>query len=150
MMISGVCASVQAELDGLFAQVFERPLRTRHVSAQAFSKARKGFSADLFSLANARLLELAAPLIDAHRWNGLRVIAPDGSRLQVSTRAGAHLDVDHQAFALYIAGASTASAGTASNSFSTAARSRGSSPSPHPARPMRGPTSGSASPRPVV
>lgn len=105
MMLSGMCASVQAELDHLFAQLCGSPVRTRHVSAQAFSKARKGFSATLFSLANERLLELVASLIDAHRWNGLRVIAADGSRLQVSTRAGAHLDVDHQAFALYIAGA---------------------------------------------
>ena len=105
MMLSGMCASVQTELDHLFAQLHGSPVRTRQVSAQSFSKARRGFSAELFSLANERLLELFAPHIEAHRWNGLRVIAADGSRLQVSTRAGAHLDVDHQAFALYIAGA---------------------------------------------
>lgn len=30
------------------------------------------------------------------------MIAADGSRLQVSTRAGANLDADHYAFALYL------------------------------------------------
>jgi hypothetical protein len=105
MMIGGMCASVQAELDGLFAQIDGQPVRTRGVSAQAFSKARMGFSWTVFTQANERLLGLAQPLIDAHRWNGLRVVAADGSRLQVSTRAGAHLGAHHYAFALFLPGA---------------------------------------------
>lgn len=105
MMIGGMCASVQAELDGLFAQIDKQPVRTRRVSAQAFSKARKGFSWTVFTQANDHLLGLAQPLIDAHRWNGLRVVAADGSRLQVSTRVGAHLGADHYAFALFLPGA---------------------------------------------
>ena len=105
MMLSGMCSSVQAEIDGLFAQLHQQPVRTRCVSAQAFSQARKGFSWTLFTLANDHLLSLAQPLLEAHRWNGLRVIAGDGSRLQVSTRAGADLQADHYAFALYLPGA---------------------------------------------
>ena len=77
----------------------------RGVSAQAFSKARQGFSAQLFERVNEHLLELAAPLVDAHRWHGLRVVAADASRLQVSTRSNARLTADHWAFALYLPGA---------------------------------------------
>lgn len=105
MMIGGLCAGVQAELDGLFAQLHDRRVRQRAVSAQAFSQARRGFSAELFQHANAHLLEWARPLIDAHRWHGLRVVAADASRLQVSTRAGADLQPDHYAFALFLPGA---------------------------------------------
>lgn len=105
MMISGMCASVQAELDAFFGQLNRVAVRTRVVSAQAFSKARKGFSADLFRLANRHLLTLAQPWMDAARWNGLRVVAADASRLRVSTRAKASLSADHYAFALFLPGA---------------------------------------------
>ena len=105
MMVSGMCASVQSELDLLFAQLDEHPARSRQVSAQAFSQARRGFSASLFELANERLLQLAQPRVDAFRWSGLRVIAGDGSRLKVSTRRDAELSPDHFAFALYMPGA---------------------------------------------
>jgi hypothetical protein len=94
-MMSGMCASVQAELDGLFGELGGRGVRTRAVSAQAFSKARQGLSAELFDLACARLIELAQPRIDAARWNGLRLVAADGSRLRVGTRAGHDLRADH-------------------------------------------------------
>jgi len=76
---------VQAELDTLFGQLKGMAVRSREVSAQAFSKARKGFSAELFRLAGRHLLTLAQPRIDAARWNGLRVVAADASRLRVST-----------------------------------------------------------------
>ena len=105
MMISGMCSSVQAELDDLCAQLAASPVRQRQVSAQAFSQARRGFSWTLFTQANDHLLTLARPLIDAYRWHGLRVLAGDGSRLQVSTRTGADLQADHYAFALYLPGA---------------------------------------------
>ena len=61
MMMSGMCASVQAELDTLFGQLKGLAVRSREVSAQAFSKARKGFSAELFRLAGRHLLALAQP-----------------------------------------------------------------------------------------
>lgn len=105
MMIGGMRASAQAELDGLFAQIQGSAVRVRAVSEQAFSKARQGFSARLFDQANAHLLHLAAPLIDAHRWQGLRVVAADASRIRVSTRANAPLQADHWAFALFLPGA---------------------------------------------
>ena len=105
MMMSGMCASVQAELDSLFGQLKGSAVRCREVSAQAFSQARKGFSATLFRFANQHLLTLARPQIDAARWNGLRVVAADASRLRVSTRANARLSADHYAFALFLPGA---------------------------------------------
>lgn len=104
LMMSGMCASVQAELDGLFGELGERGVRTRGVSAQAFSKARRGLSAELFERARARLIELAQPHIDSMRWNGLRPVAADGTRLRVATRQGHELRADHYAFALFLPG----------------------------------------------
>ena len=105
MMIGGLCASIQSELDALFARFKGSIGRMRCVSAQAFSKARQGFSATLFRNANDRLLEAAQDLFARHAWNGLRPIAADGSRLIVSTRAGRALKAEHFAFALYVPGA---------------------------------------------
>ncbi len=105
MMIGGLCASIQSELDALFARFKGSIGRLRCVSAQAFSKARQGFSATLFRDANDRLLEAAQDLFARHAWNGLRPIAADGSRLIVSTRAGRALKAEHFAFALYAPGA---------------------------------------------
>ncbi|WP_133661257.1 IS4 family transposase [Paraburkholderia sp. BL10I2N1] len=104
LMMSGMCASVQAELDALFGALDERGGRTRAVSAQAFSKARRGLSAELFELARAHLISLAQPHIDSMRWNGLRLVAADGSRLRVGTRRGHELRADHFAFALFLPG----------------------------------------------
>lgn len=105
MMISGVCASVQAALDDLFAQVSGSRVRVRACTDRAFAKARRGVSWEIFDHLNRALLRLAQPWIDAHRWRGLRVVAADGTRLRVATRRGAALDADHYAFALYLPGA---------------------------------------------
>lgn len=105
MMLAGMCTSVQAALDDLFGQLSTSRVRTRECSDRAFAKARRGLSWRVFDALNADLLQRAAPWIDAHRWHGLRVIAADGSRLQVATRRGAELDADHYAFALYLPGA---------------------------------------------
>ncbi len=105
MMITGVCTSVQAALDDLFAQTNQSPVRVRACSDRAFAKARRGISWQALDDLNRQLLALASPLIDAHRWHGLRVVAGDGSRLQVSTRKGAQLTADHYAFALFLPGA---------------------------------------------
>ncbi|HXZ10511.1 MAG TPA: hypothetical protein VEI25_20865 [Paraburkholderia sp.] len=56
LMMSGMCASVQTELDALFSALDRGGARTRAVSAQAFSKARRGLSAELFELARAQLI----------------------------------------------------------------------------------------------
>lgn len=103
LMMSGMCASVQAELDALFGALDGRG-RRRVVSAQAFSKARRGLSAELFELARAHLIALAQPYIDSMRWHGLRLVAADGSRLRVGTRRGHELRADHYAFALFLPG----------------------------------------------
>jgi hypothetical protein len=105
MMLSGMCSSVQTALDEMFAQSCGLTGRVRGCSDRAFAKMRRGFSAQVFEQLNARLLDRARPLIDAHRWRGLRVVAADGSRVCVSTRRGAELDADHYAFALYLPGA---------------------------------------------
>lgn len=104
MMVGGMCASVQAELDTLFAQLQHSAVRVRGASRQAFAKLRGGFSATLFDALNAHLLSVVRPMIDAQRWHGLRVVAADGSRLSVSTRRGAGLLPDHYAFALFLPG----------------------------------------------
>lgn len=104
MMISGMCSGVQAELDGFFGRLQACPGRIREVSAQAFSKARMGFSARLFELAGEFLLEKARPVIDCARWNGRRVVAADASRLRVSTRKTAALAPDHYVFAMFLPG----------------------------------------------
>lgn len=95
---------MQSELDALFGVLQARGSRARAVSAQAFSKARQGLSAELFELARAHLILLAQPHIDSMRWNGLRLVAADGSRLRVSTRRGHELRADHYAFALFLPG----------------------------------------------
>jgi hypothetical protein len=105
MMMSAMCTSVQAELDSLFGTLGDNGARTRAVSAKAFSKARRGLSADLFKLARARLIALAQPHLDAMRWHGLRLVAADGSRMRVGTRRGHELCADHYAFALFLPGA---------------------------------------------
>ena len=51
MMLSGMCASVQSELDHLFATLAGKPGRRRELSDRAFSKARRGFSARAATLA---------------------------------------------------------------------------------------------------
>ena len=104
LMMSGMCASVQTELDALFSALDQGVGRTRAVSAQAFSKARRGLSAELFELARAQLISLAQPHIDSMRWHGLRLVAADGSRLRVGTRRGHELRADHYAFALFLPG----------------------------------------------
>ena len=71
LMMSGMCASVQTELDALFGALGEHGGRSRAVSAQAFSKARRGLSAERFELARARLISLAQPHIDSIRFDAL-------------------------------------------------------------------------------
>lgn len=105
MMIAGMCASVQASVDEMFGQISGEGIRVRACSDRAFAKARRGVSWQALRDLNDTLLQLAAPLIDAHRWRGLRVVAADGSRLRVSTRQGADLAADHYAFALFLPGA---------------------------------------------
>jgi len=62
LLLAGLTRSVQAELDRLFGTLAESPHTCPKVSAQAFSKARKGISAKVFNRLNQSLLRL----VDAH------------------------------------------------------------------------------------
>lgn len=104
-MISGFKASVQNELNAFFAHLANQADLTRHVSAQAFSKARHKFSHLAFSKLNRQLIQLVCQHLQVPRWNGLRVVAADGSKmrmfLQDATRRAMR---DVAAFALYLPG----------------------------------------------
>ena len=104
LMMSSMIASVQAELDSFFGHLAGSLVRERKVSAQAFSQARKHFSAQLFDRVNQYLHTLVAPHCDRFRWQGLRLVAADGSRLRVSTRCNAELKADHYVFAMFLPG----------------------------------------------
>ena len=82
-MISGFKASVQNELNAFFASLANQADLVRKSSAQAFSKARKGFSATAFTRLNDRLLELVCTHMNVPRWYGLRVVAADASKMQL-------------------------------------------------------------------
>jgi Transposase DDE domain len=103
-MLSSMSASVAAELDGFCATLAGSAVRQRGVSAQAFSQARRGFSASLFDCLNQHLIAHVSAHIDLFRWRDLRLVAADASRLRVSTRRNADLTPDHFAFALFLPG----------------------------------------------
>ena len=88
---------MQTAIDHLFGQITGEDVGIRACSDRAFAKARRGLSWQALGSLDQTLLRAAAPLIDAHQWHGLRVVAADGSRLRVSTRRGADLDADHSA-----------------------------------------------------
>lgn len=106
VLLTGMRQSVQAELDGFFAHLHEQAALLRHVSEQAFAKARAKLSADALPQLNDWLIQRAAPLIP--RWHGLRLVAGDGSALRFGLRAS-HVPRaavrDQLAFGLYLPGA---------------------------------------------
>ncbi len=104
-MISGFKASVQAELNAFFAHLANQADLQRLVSAQAFSKARKQFSHLAFARLNQHLMRLVASQIDLPRWNGLRVVAADASKMRMYLQdASRRLVREVIAFALYLPG----------------------------------------------
>ncbi|PPD38752.1 MAG: hypothetical protein CTY17_08995, partial [Methylomonas sp.] len=104
-MMSGFKASVQNELNAFFAHLANQADLTRHVSVQAFSKARNKFSHLAFSKLNHQLIHSVCQHLPVPRWNGLRVVTADGSKmrmfLQDATRRAMR---DVAAFALYLPG----------------------------------------------
>lgn len=104
-MISGFKASVQNELNAFFAGLANQADLIRQASAQAFSKARQGFSAVAFTQLNDRLLSLIERHMGMPRWHGLRVVAADASKMQLflqdATKRCMHEMI---AFALYLPG----------------------------------------------
>ncbi len=104
-MMSGFKASVQNELNGFFAHLANQADLIREVSAQAFSKARQQFSHLAFSRLNRQLMQLVMQHLDVPRWNGLRVVAADGSKMRLFLKDVTRRTVrDVVAFALYLPG----------------------------------------------
>ncbi len=104
-MISGFKASVQNELNAFFAHLVNQADLNRQVSAQAFSKARKQFSHRAFSALNQCLMRLVSNHLSVPRWNGLRVVAADASKMRMYLQDASHRFVrEVVAFALYLPG----------------------------------------------
>jgi len=105
VLLSGLTASVQNELHVLAANLDNRADLWRKVSAQAFSKARHGFSHRVFALLNQHLLDLVEQHLKVPRWRGLRLVAADASRLQLFLKDALGRKVREAiAFALYLPG----------------------------------------------
>jgi hypothetical protein len=83
LMLSGMCGSIQQELDRLAANLQGSTDLQRTVTAQAFSKARKGFSASVFRTLNTTLLHLIETRLSLPRWRGFRIVAADASKLRL-------------------------------------------------------------------
>ncbi len=104
-MISGFKASVQTELNGFFAHLANQADLTRKASAQAFSKARKQFSHQAFDHLNQYFMRLVSDHLPTPRWNGLRVVAADASKMRLYLQDASHRFVREAiAFALYLPG----------------------------------------------
>ena len=104
-MIAGFKASVQNELNAFFAHLTQHADMLRLASAQAFSKARMKFSFTAFVKLNECLLQLIDEHLTTPRWQGLRVVAADASKMQLFLSDATRRKVrDVIAFALYLPG----------------------------------------------
>lgn len=104
-MLSGFKASVQTELNAFFAHLVNQADLTREASAQAFSKARKQFSHLAFASLNQRFMTLVSSNLAVPRWNGLRVVAADASKMRMYLQDASHRFVREViAFGLYLPG----------------------------------------------
>jgi len=105
LMLSGMCGSIQQELDRLAANLQGSTDLQRTVTAQAFSKARKGFSASVFRALNTTLLHLIETRLSLPRWRGFRVVAADASKLQLCLKDATGRKVREAiAFMMYLPG----------------------------------------------
>jgi hypothetical protein len=104
-MLSGMTGSVQRELDRFAGTLNQSPDGFRAVSAQAFSKARTGFSAQVFLRLNQALLNAIERHLPVPRWWGFRIVAADASKLQLFLKDVTTRKVREAiAFALYLPG----------------------------------------------
>jgi hypothetical protein len=104
-LLSGLTASVQNELNVFAAHLDNRAELWRVVSAQAFSKARQGFSHRVFSLLNQHLLAQTEQHLPFPRWRGFRLVAADASKLQLFLNDAAGRKVREAiAFLFYLPG----------------------------------------------
>jgi hypothetical protein len=87
LILSGICGSLQQELDRFTANLQGSMELQREVSAQAFSGARRGFSASsVFRRLNTTLLHLIETRMRFSSWCGFRVVAADASMLHLSLK----------------------------------------------------------------
>ena len=104
-LLSGFKASVQTELNAFFAHLINQADLTRKASAQAFSKARMQFSHLAFMHLNERFMTLVSSNLTVPRWNGLRVVAADASKMRMYLKDASHRFVREViAFGLYLPG----------------------------------------------
>ncbi len=108
VMLTGLCKSVQAELDLFFGHLQQQAQLVRTVSEQAFAQARAKLSPSALPLLNDYLIEQAVQAGWVPRWQGLRLVAADASPVRFGLRAS-HVpraaDRDQIAFGLYLPGA---------------------------------------------
>lgn len=108
VMLSGMRKNIQTELDEFFAHLQQQAQLVRHVSEQAFAKARAKLSATAIPALNDWLVERADA--DGHipRWHGRRLVAADASALRFGHRKS-HVPraacTDQIAFGLFLPGA---------------------------------------------
>lgn len=104
-LLSGVQGAVQSELDQFFANLRNRADSIRLVSAQAFCKARYKISAFVFSDLNKQLIASVEEHLRVPRWQGLRVVAGDGTAVRLTTmKNSVRSIVTGVAFGLYLPG----------------------------------------------
>ena len=105
LMLSSMCGSLQQELDRFAANLQGSMDLQPEVTAQAFSKARKGFSASVFRKLNTILLNLIEERMRFPRWHGFRVVAADASKLPLFLKDATGRKVREAiAFMLYLPG----------------------------------------------
>ena len=104
-LLSGVQGAVQSELNTFFADLRNRAESIRKVSAQAFSAARYKISSRVFDEVNRELIAHVEKEISIPRWQGLRVVAGDGTTVQLTMlKQGIRSIVSCVAFGLYLPG----------------------------------------------
>lgn len=86
-LVSGLCKSVQAELDEFFGHLQQQAALVRHFSAQAYAQARAKLHADALPTLNDHLLSLIEQAGGVPRWHGLRRIAVDVIHVRFGVRA---------------------------------------------------------------
>lgn len=107
VMLTGLCKSVQAELDQFFAHLQLQASLIHHVSEQAFAQARAKLSAAALPALNDHLLAQIEHAGLLSRWQGLRLVAGDASNVRFGLRAS-HVPraavCEQLAFGLYLPG----------------------------------------------
>lgn len=108
LLLTGMRKSAQAELDEFFAHLRQQAQLERHVSEQAFAQARAKLSLAAIPQLNDWAIERAEHYGFIPRWQGLRLVAADASKLHFGLRAS---QVRHPAqpdqivFGLFLPGA---------------------------------------------